>query len=638
MALWRKVIKFGDSSSHGVRLRILLIHSDFLEFEAKQRTPVAEDVPSEKRSGRLEEVLVVFTAAEEEDGNNIEGVSRNAAREIAEVARKVETKRVALYPYAHLSSSLAPPKVAVKLLDATTKELRELGLDTHRLPFGWYKAFRISCKGHPLSELSRTITAETLEAKAIALEAIPSKRIILTPDGKEHELDLSNIEACKPLTKDPQLRQFVLSEELGRKPGEEPAHLKLMRRLELVDYEPASDAGHFRFYPNGALLKGLLEELAVQLAEELGASQIETPVLYRADEPDIAEQATRFYQKDYKIKLPNRTLLLRFAGDFGLFKMMKNTVMSYKQMPVRIFELSPSYRLEQSGECVGLKRLRAFTMPDIHCFCRDLKQGLKEYEKLFKIYAEMTKSMEVDYVVAFRVLEEFYRKNKSLFVRLLKLVKRPALIELLSERKHYWVLKHEFQVIDSVGGNAQLATIQLDMEDSERYGIRYVDERGEKKGCIILHSSMGSIERWMYATLEEAAKAQKAGKAPSLPLWLSPTQVRLIPLADRHIKPCERIANALEKACVRVDIDDRAETVSKKVRDGEREWVNFIIVLGDKELKSKKLPVRVRGQKALKPMTVKSLSADVIKKTKGMPFRSLALPRLLSMRPIFVGS
>ncbi|KUO39163.1 MAG: hypothetical protein AVW05_01905 [Hadesarchaea archaeon DG-33] len=619
-------------------MRILLVHSDFLEFEAKQRTPLAEDVSSEQRSGRLEEVLVVFTAAEEEDGSNIEGVSKNAAREIAEVARKVEAKRVAIYPYAHLSSSLASPKAAIKLLDATAGALREFGLEVHRLPFGWYKAFKLSCKGHPLSELSRTITAEAAEAEVRAPEAVPSRRIILTPDGKEHKLDLSNIDACKPLAKNLQLKQFVLSEELGHKPGEEPAHIKLMRRLELVDYEPASDAGHFRFYPKGALIKGLLEELAIQLSDELGASKIETPVLYRADEPDIAEQAARFYQKDYKIKFPNRTLLLRFAGDFGLFKMMKNTVMSYRQMPVRIFELSPSYRLEQSGECVGLKRLRAFTMPDIHCFCRDLKQGMEEYEQLFKIYARMTKSMEVDYVVAFRTIEEFYRQNKSFFVRLLKLVKRPALIELLSERKHYWVLKHEFQVIDSVGGNAQLATVQLDMEDSERYGIRYVDERGEKKGCIILHSSMGSIERWMYATLEEAAKAQKTGKAPSLPLWLSPTQVRIIPLADRHIKSCKRIADTLEKARVRVDIDERSETVSKKVRDAEREWVNLIVVLGDKELKRKKLPVRVRGKKALKPMTVKELTAEVAKKTRGMPFRPLVLPRLLSMRPIFVGS
>jgi threonyl-tRNA synthetase len=617
-------------------LRILLIHSDFLEFEAKQRTPVAEEVPPNLRSGRLEEVLVAFAAAEEEDETNIEGVSRNAAREISDVARKVEAKRIAIYPYAHLSPSLASPKAAIRLLDSTTEALRDLGFEVYRLPFGWYKAFRLSCKGHPLSELSRTITAEIAEPRGP--EAVPSRRIILTPDGCEHELDLSNIEACKPLADNPTLQQLVLSEELGHKPGEEPAHVKLMRRLELVDYEPASDTGHFRFYPNGALIKGLLEDLAVKLAEELGASRIETPVLYRADEPDIAEQATRFYQKDYKIKFPNRTLLLRFAGDFGLFKMMKNTVMSYRQMPVRIFELSPSYRLEQSGECVGLKRLRAFTMPDIHCFCSDLQQGMMEYERLFKAYAKLTEAMEVEYVVAFRTVEDFYRQNKRFFVRLLRMVKHPALIELLSERKHYWVLKHEFQAIDSVGGNAQLATVQLDLEDSERYGIRYVDEKGEKRGCIILHSSMGSIERWMYAMLEEAAKAQKAGRVPSLPAWLSPTQVRLIPLADRHVKPCERIANTLGKARIRVDVDDRAERVSKKVRDAEREWIPAIVVLGDRELKEKRLPVRFRGKKGLKRMTAKELAAEINKKTKGMPFRPLALPRLLSMRPIFVGS
>ena len=430
----------------------------------------------------------------------------------------------------------------------------------------------------------------------------------------------------------------MLSEELGQKPGEEPAHLKLMRRLELVDYEPASDAGHFRFYPNGTLIKGLLEDLAVQLADEIGASRIETPVLYKADEPDIAEQAARFYQKDYKIKLPNRTLLLRFAGDFGLFKLMKQTGMSYKQMPVRIFELSPSYRLEQSGECVGLKRLRAFTMPDVHCFCRDLKQGLDEYELLFRAYTKLQGAIGLDYVVAFRIVKEFYEQNRAFITRLVKSVKRPALIELLPERKHYWVMKHEFQVIDSVGGNAQLATVQLDLEDSERYGILYVDERGERLGCIILHSSMGSIERWIYAALEKAAKSQKAGKVPSLPLWLSPTQVRLIPVAEQHLKHCVKLSDSLGKAKIRVDVDDRSVTVAKKVRDAEREWINYVLVIGSKEMKGKKLPVRARGTKKLKLMTAKGLASEIERKTKGMPFRPLALSKLLSMRPIFVGS
>lgn len=613
-----------------------MVHADYLEFEARQRTPVGEEVPAEQRSGRIEEVLVVFTAVEEEDERFIEGMARNAAREIADVAEKVGAGKVALYPYAHLSPSLAPPKVAVKLLDSTRDALRERGLEVHRLPFGWYKAFKLSCKGHPLSELSRTITAGAIE-EGVAEAKLPSEYLVLAPDGKEHELDLGNIEACGALRDHPLLRQFVLSEELGQKLGEEPAHLKLMRRLELVDYEPASDAGHFRFYPKGALIKGLLEDLAVQLANEIGASRIETPLLYKADEPDIAEQAARFYQKDYKVKLPGRTLLLRFAGDFGLFRMMRETWMSYRQMPVRIFELSPSYRLELSGECVGLKRLRAFTMPDVHCFCRDLEQGLQEYERLFKAYAILQRAMGLDHVVAFRVVKEFYDQNRSFFRRLLMVVKRPALIELLAERKHYWVLKHEFQAIDSVGGNAQLATVQLDLEDSERYGIYYVDERGEKRGCIILHSSMGSIERWIYAMLEEAAKQQRDGKVPSLPLWLSPTQVRFVPVNERYLKFCLKLSNSLEKANVRVDVDDRGETVAKRVRDAEREWIPYAIVVGEKEVKTKKLPARTRGMKRLRVLTLKGLAEEIARKTKGMPFRPLPLTKSLSLRPIFVG-
>ncbi len=616
----------------------MLIHANFLEFATKRRTPVAEEVPPEKQSGRIDEVLVSFTAAEEGDAENIKGVAKKTAQEISEVAKKVKTKRVAIYPYAHLSSSLTSPKIAIKLLDATADELRNLGFEVHRIPFGWYKAFTVSCKGHPLSELSRTISSEALMAESHPVEAVPSKLIILTEDGMEHDLDLSNIDSCKQLAAHPLLRQLILSEELERKPGKEPAHIKIMRRLELVDYEPASDTGHFRFYPKGSLVKGLMEDFATKLANEMGASKIETPVLYRVDEPDIAEQASKFFQKDYKIKLPNRTLLLRFAGDFGLFKMMKNTLMSHKQMPVRIFELSPSYRLEQSGETIGLKRLRAFTMPDIHCFCRDLEEGTGEYENLFKTCTKMIESMGVDYAVVFRVVEDFYRQHRDLIIRLLKMVKRPALVELLSERKHYWILKHEFQVIDSVGGNAQLATVQLDLEDSERYGIRYVDERGEKKGCIILHSSVGSIERWIYAVLEEAAKAQVTGKAPSLPLWLSPSQVRIIPLADRHYRFCKRIADTLENNHVRVDIDDRNESVSKKVRDAEREWLPYTIVIGDDELNKNKIPTRIRGKKALKRMTVKSIYLEIAKRTKDMPYRPLAVPRLLSMRPIFVGS
>ncbi|MCS4541550.1 MAG: threonine--tRNA ligase, partial [Euryarchaeota archaeon] len=515
--------------------------------------------------------------------------------------------------------------------------LKEKDFNVARAPFGYYKTFEIKCKGHPLSELSRTILPEEVAEKEEE-EKAPSEYLVLAHEGEEHFLKLDKIEDCKILDKYPLLKQFILSEELGIRPGEEPSHIKLMRKLELVDYEPASDVGHFRFYPNGTLIKTLLEELALEIAASLGASRIETPLLYRFDEPDIREQALKFHQKDYKLKLPNRTLLLRFAGDFGLFRMMKDVVMSYKQMPVRIFEISPSFRLEQSGECVGLKRLRAFTMPDVHCFCKDLNEALKEYEILFLSYNKIVNAMQIEYVVAFRLVKEFYQKNKHYILKLLGEIKKPALIELLPKAKHYWIMKHEFQEVDSVGGNAQLSTVQLDIEDSERYGILYVDENGEKKGCIILHSSMGSIERWIYAMLEEATKKAKKGVAPMLPLWLAPTQVRLIPVKDEYLEYCQKISDKIDRENIRVDIDDRNQTVAKKIRDAERHWVPLIVVIGEKEINTNQLPVRIRETRELKTFGIEELISEIKRKTENMPFRALALPKLLSKRPIFISS
>jgi threonyl-tRNA synthetase len=192
--------------------------------------------------------------------------------------------------------------------------------------------------------------------------------------------------------------------------------------------------------------------------------------------------------------------------------------------------------------------------------------------------------------------------------------------------------------VDNLGKASALSTVQMDHENAERYGIVYIDENNERRHPLILHCSLsGSLERVIYALLEKAIKDQRRGKPPGLPLWLSPTQVRLIPLADRHLEFCERAADELEHARVRVDVDDRSETVQKKVRDAEREWIHAIVVVGDRELKRKKLPVRVRGRKALKQMTIRELGAEISKQAKGLPFKPLPLPRRLSMRPIFVG-
>jgi threonyl-tRNA synthetase len=408
-----------------------------------------------------------------------------------------------------------------------------------------------------------------------------------------------------------------------------------MKKLGLVDYEPASDIGHFRFYPKGTIVKRLLEEFATNLAiEEIGCVQIETPSLYRVDFPDIAGQIARFVEKDYRFEVDERKLTLRFAGDFGLFRMLKDVIVSYRQLPIRIYELSPSYRLEKRGECVGLKRLRGFTMPDVHCFCKDIEQGMREFKMLLKFYTKLIESMEVDYVLAFRAVKDFYENSRSWFIDLVKIAGKPALIELLPERKHYWIVKQEHQTIDYAGGNAQLCTIQLDIEDAERYGLYYIDADGERRPYTIIHSSMGSIERWIYAILEQAAKMQREGKAPMLPIWLSPIQVRVLPISKGQLEYAKVIANELKEAGIRVDIDDRDITLAKKVRDAETEWIPYIVTVGRREEERESITVRIRGA-GIEEWKVSQLIERILKETKGKPRVPLSLQLFLSNRPKF---
>jgi len=612
-------------------MRVLLIHADKFEYEVKEPTKMAEPLPQgHQKKHAFKEALVAFSTIEASD-EDAEAIAEVVAEDLADVVSKVEAERVVLYPYAHLSSSLAGPDQAIRVLKATEAAIKGKGIEVHRSPFGWYKGFEIKCKGHPLSELSREFTADKKVTREEVVEKIQKTFYILTPEGEEHPINLEDVDSAAVLDKYPTLKKFILSEEVGRTKGEEPPSIKAMQRLELVDYEEASDRGHFRMFPKGHLVFSLLEKWAEEIAiDRIGAIQIDTPILYDWSFPDIKSQGMSFHERHYTLKTEeNREFVLRFAGDFGLFRMMKGATLSYRHLPLRIYEFSKSFRLEQRGELTGLKRLRAFHMPDVHCFVKDLDDGWKEYMLLYRNYADLADATGVEYAVAFRIVKDFYDKYKQNIIELLKYSKKPALIEVLSEMKHYWAVKHEFQGVDSVGGAVQLSTVQLDVADAERYGIVYVDPDGKKKGCIICHSSIGSIERWIYVLLEEALKHDK----PSLPFWISPTQIRLIPVGSEFTADCEKLAGTLD---ARVDIDDSDDKVGKKIRNAEMEWVPMIVVLGEKERASGKLPVRLRSGEQ-KVMTEEELKAEVGKLSEGYPKARLPLPRMLSKRPVFRG-
>ncbi|UCE74470.1 MAG: threonine--tRNA ligase, partial [Methanomassiliicoccales archaeon] len=182
--------------------------------------------------------------------------------------------------------------------------------------------------------------------------------------------------------------------------------------------------------------------------------------------------------------------------------------------------------------------------------------------------------------------------------------------------------------------SSTLSTVQIDVENTKLFDINYVDSDGTKKHPLLLHASIpGAIDRNLYAMLEREAIKMKKGEKAQLPFWLSPTQIRLIPISEEFIEDCKKLSVELP---ARVDIDDRDEKVRRKIRDAEKEWINMIIVLGAKEKESGKLPVRLRSGE-IKEYTVETLKKEIEQRLEGYPFEGLTIPILLSKRPIFRG-
>jgi threonyl-tRNA synthetase len=627
-------------------MRILQLHSNFIEFEPVEKE-IAEAEASDGRRRRLEDLVVLFTAVEVGDSEDLAGEAMAAVKVFLET---IHANRVLIYPYAHLSSRLAEPRNAIPIITAMEKRAVALGIEVHRAPFGWNKQFSISVKGHPLAEQFKVYRADTVSLEAVtdgeevvsealkAEERLKSAWFIMTVAGDLVPLDDFDFTGHEGL------RKFAAYERSKAKASAQvPPHIPLMKRLELVDNEPGSDPGNLRYYPKGRLIKSLLEQFVTQKVVEYGGMEVETPVMYDMDHPSLASYLNRFPARQYVIHSEGRDFFLRFSACFGQFLMAHDAQFSYKQLPFRIYELTRySFRREKSGELVGLRRLRAFTMPDVHAMCRDLAQTLEEATLRFNLSRNvLEEGLELgtaDLELAVRFTQDFFDANKAFVRSLVKLFNKPALIEVWPERFFYFTLKWELNFVDNLEKASALSTDQIDVENAERYSITYVDEGGARRHPLILHCSpSGAIERCIYALLEKAYADMMQGKVPRLPLWLAPTQVRLIPISDTYLDACMQLAERLRAAQIRVDVDDRDATISKRIRQAEQEWIPYIICFGEREVASKELAVRQREQGAIVTMSLDALVDEVKTRVGVKPFKQLPLPLLLSRRPIFVG-
>ncbi|TMI26516.1 threonine--tRNA ligase [Candidatus Bathyarchaeota archaeon] len=611
-------------------MRLLLVHADRFEYEAREKA-VKEPEPLNEshKKGALENGLVVFSTVEKNDEQEPEQIATNAASSIEEVLGWLKTKRVMVYPYAHLSTSLASREPAISVLKALEEKLAQKGYEVSRSPFGWYKSFTITAKGHPLSELSRTITVDTKSRQAAP--AVKTEYVIMDQEGKLH-----SPEDFMFGPHDVEFKSLVEKEALKKGlTGGEPHFLDYARRFG-IEWESFADVGHMRFGPEANLIMDLLAEYAGQVIRRIGIPilNVKGTNMFDVAVKPIKEHLQLFGSRAYEVKVDERTFVLRYAACFQQFSMVKDWTLSYKTLPFGTFEVADSYRMEQSGELLLSFRLRKFLMPDLHIYLKSVGEAIRIGDKIHRTIYEEIRKLNREYVSLYNTTRSFFEANKDSFMELAKVEKKPILLNFVPEGLYYWVLNVEYNIIDDLDRPREIGTFQIDVGNAKRFGIAYTDEKGEKQFPVIIHTAViGGLERYLFTLLDCAVRLERQGKKPMLPVWISPAQVRIIPIAKQFVKQGVKLLETLEKAGIRADLDDRDDTMQSKVRDAELSWIPYTIIYGEKEIKTKELSIRSRADSKESKVSLAAFLKRFRGEVEGYPAKTLTYPTLLSQRP-----
>src|SRR3989475_356780 len=611
-------------------MRLLLVHADRFEYEAREKA-VKEPEPLDEahKKGALENGLVVFSTVEKNDEQEPEQIATNAASSIEEVLGWLKTKKVMVYPYAHLSTSLASREPAISILKALEEKLAQMGYEVSRSPFGWYKSFTITAKGHPLSELSRTITVDTKSRQAAP--AVKTEYVIMDQEGKLH-----SPQDFMFGPHDAEFKSLVEKEALKKGlTGGEPHFLDYARRFG-IEWESFADVGHMRFGPEANLIMDLLAEYAGQVIRRIGIPilNVKGTNMFDVAVKPIKEHLQLFGSRAYEVKVDERTFVLRYAACFQQFSMVKDWTLSYRTLPFGTFEVADSYRMEQSGELLLSFRLRKFLMPDLHIYLKSVGEAIKIGDKIHRTIHEEIRKLNREYVSLYNTTRSFFEANRDTFMELAKVEKKPILLNFVPEGLYYWVLNVEYNIIDDLDRPREIGTFQIDVGNAKRFGIAYTDEKGEKQFPVIIHTAViGGLERFLFTLLDCAVRLERQGKKPMLPVWISPAQVRIIPIAKQFVKQGVKLLETLEKAGIRADLDDRDDTMQSKVRDAELSWIPYTIIYGEKEIKTKELSIRSRADSKESKVSLAAFLKRFRGEVEGYPIKPLTYPTLLSQRP-----
>lgn len=401
--------------------------------------------------------------------------------------------------------------------------------------------------------------------------------------------------------------------------AKERDHRKLGQELDLFTISEEIGPGLILWLPKGTIIKEELEKFAKEVEAKEGYQRVSTPHIARSSLyytsghlPYYAEDmfpVMKAEDGDYYLKPMNCPFT------HTIYKAKRH---SYKELPVRYAEFGTVYRYEKSGELLGLLRVRGFTQNDAHIYCTE-DQVLEELVKTMKLHAYYYQIFGLkDYYVEL-ALPDFKKKKEKYFdnpkawekaVELLREAARKSGIQVVEQEgtAAFYGPKFDFNIRSVTGREFGASTNQLDFGSGERFGLTYIDKDGSEKVVpyIIHRAPLGADERFIGFLIEHYGG--------SFPTWLAPVQVQIIPITDRNKEYGQKVLEQLLDSKLRIELDDRAETMQAKIRDAQLQKIPYMLIIGDREEKENKVAIRTRQGKDLGAMDLKQF----VDKIKGL--------------------
>ena len=388
-----------------------------------------------------------------------------------------------------------------------------------------------------------------------------------------------------------ELKNHLLLQEEAEKRD----HRVLGKILDLFSFDEEVGTGLPLWHPKGVILRKIIVDFLDKELTAQGYRQILTPHIGKLHLWKTSGHWDLYRENMYSpIKIDEEEYMLKPMNCPFHVKIYKSKIRSYRELPLYFAEMGTVYRYEKSGVLHGLTRVRGFTQDDAHIFCEP-SQLSKEITKLLKTSFKILKTFGFkDYDIYLSTRPEKYAgtlKGWGKATNSLKYVLKTLKLKYQSDIGGgvFYGPKIDIKIKDSLGRPWQCTTIQIDFNLPERFNLNYIDKRGKKKKPLMIHRALlGSLERFIGVLLEHYAGL--------LPLWLAPVQVWIIPVGKRHIKYANYVNSQLTTYNLRTEVKDENETVSKKVREGEMQKIPYILVVGDKEIKTKSVRVRSKNK------------------------------------------